>query len=518
MSLRGSGFCRGRPGRLGAVEAGIINGVPRSESAQRPPDASSGAAVAERVTGTASASVGLSEPSSSGRVARPHGSLGALAGIERSGPGERLLGGVAAGVATRLGVDPVFVRIAFVALGFASGVGVVLYLVAWAVLPMRQASASPRRAQSAMSPVLDTAGDPLSALAFGAVVLGFLLLIKQSGLPFPTWLITTIVIVSIGAAMISHEGRRSVEQALARTGTTPWRGQVVRFAIGGLFVFGGLAGVVSRAGRLNALTGLFFAVIALVGGLGVILLPWSRSMLSALSEERRARVRSEEKADIAAHLHDSVLQTLAIIQRKADDPKQVQALARRQERELRAWLFSDGDQSAGRPLSIREMLDVIAEEVEQGYGINVDIVLVGDGPLDGAARVVLAATREALVNAGKHSGADKVDVYLEVDETELVVFVRDRGRGFDPSSVVADRRGLRDSIIGRLQRHGGRVIVTSAPGDGTEVQLVIARSPVAERDTSAVAEPNDSEAPSFAQPSRRVGPPPEEPQRVPSTT
>ena len=367
-------------------------------------------------------------------------------------------------------------RIAFVALGFASGVGVVLYLLAWAALPMR----APGTAEALHpSPLLHADGDPISALAFGAVVLGFLLLIKQTGLPFPTWLITAIVIISIGVALISHEGRRSMEQALTRTGATPWRGQVVRFAVGGLFVFGGLAGVVSRAGRLNALTGLFFAVIALVGGLGVILLPWSRSMLRALSDERRARVRSEEKADIAAHLHDSVLQTLAIIQRKADDPKQVQALARRQERELRAWLFSEGDQSAGRPLSIREMLDAIAEEVEQAYGINVDVVLVGDGPIDDPARVVLAATREALVNAGKHSGADKADVYVEVDDRELVVFVRDRGHGFDPADVSSDRRGLRDSIIGRLQRHGGQVTVTSALGEGTEVHLVINRSPEA---------------------------------------
>ena len=403
--------------------------------------------------------------------------LGPLEGVERAGPGERWLGGVASGLAMRLGVDPSIVRIAFVALAFASGVGVVVYLLAWAVLPMH-ASGVPLVSPGA-GPVLNAAGDPIAALAFGAVVLGSLLLIQQTGLPFPTWLITMIVILSVGFSMISHEGRRSIEHALSRTGSSPWRGQVVRFTIGGLFVFGGFAGVVSRAGRLNALTGLFFAVIALVAGLGVILLPWSRSMLRALSDERRARVRSEEKADIAAHLHDSVLQTLAIIQRKADDPKQVQALARRQERELRAWLFSDGDQSSRRPLSIREMLDVVAEEVEQSYGINVDIVLVGDGPLDDAARVALAATREALVNAGKHSGANKADVYVEVDERELVVFVRDRGNGFDPAAVSVDRRGLRDSIIGRLQRNGGRVTITSAPGEGTEVQLVIARSPVA---------------------------------------
>ena len=395
---------------------------------------------------------------------------GALAEVERTGPGERWLGGVASGVAIRLGVEASIVRIAFVALGFASGVGVIAYVLGWILLPER-AAGGPRVSRS----VLPKSGDPIAALAFGAVVLGSLLLIQQSGLPFPAWVMTPVVVVAIGASMISHESRRSVEHALSKQGGRSWQGQILRLAIGGIFVFGGLAGVVSRAGRLNALTGLFFAVIALVSGLGVILLPWSRSMLRALSDERRARVRSEEKADIAAHLHDSVLQTLAIIQRKADDPRQVQALARRQERELRAWLFSEGDQSIGRPLSIRELVDVIAEEVEEAYGVNVDVVGVGDASLDASARVLLAAMREALVNAGKHSGADKVDVYLELDDREISVFVRDRGQGFDPLVVPSDRRGLSDSIVGRLQRSGGRAIIRSAPGEGTEVQLAIER-------------------------------------------
>jgi signal transduction histidine kinase len=395
-----------------------------------------------------------------------------LADLEQNGPGDRWLGGVASGVAIRLGVEATIVRLAFVALGFASGVGVVLYGLAWVLLPERETTGGVRPTRS----VLPASGDPIAALAFGAVVLGALLLIQQSGLPFPTWVMTPFVVVAIGASMISHESRRSIEHALSKTGSRSWRGQIVRLAVGGVFVFGGLAGVVSRAGRLNALTGLFFAVFALVGGLGVILLPWSRSMLRALSEERRARVRSEEKADIAAHLHDSVLQTLAIIQRKADDPRQVQALARRQERELRAWLFSEGDQTAGRPLSIRELVDVIAEEVEEAYGLNVDVVGVGDAPLDASSRVLLAAMREALVNAGKHSGADKVDVYLELEDTEIAVFVRDRGAGFDPSLVSADRRGLSDSIVGRLARNGGRAVIRSAPGEGTEVQLSIARA------------------------------------------
>ncbi len=401
---------------------------------------------------------------------RPH-LPSSLHDIERAGPGDRWLGGVASGIAERIGLDVSLVRIAFVALAFASGVGIGIYGLAWLMLPEAPAAVGNRSKRN----VLSTAGDPLSAVAFGAVILGFMLLIQQLGLPFPVWLMWPILVLSVGASMISAEGRRSIEHALTRSGSWSWRGQAKRLAIGGLFVFGGLAGVVSKASRLNALTGLFLAVFALVGGLGLILLPWSRSVLRALSEERRARVRSEEKADIAAHLHDSVLQTLAIIQRKAEDPRQVQALARRQERELRAWLFSEADQSASRPLSISELMDVIVEEVEDSYGINVDVVRVGDGPLADESRVLLAAIREVLVNAGKHSGATKVDVYLEVDERELVAFVRDRGKGFDLREVESDRRGLSESIQGRVQRAGGRVLISSAPGEGTEVQLTIAR-------------------------------------------
>ena len=378
---------------------------------------------------------------------------------------------MASGIADRIGLDVSLVRIAFVALAFASGIGIGIYGLAWLMLPEAPAARGSRSKRN----VLSTAGDPLSAVAFGAVILGFMLLIQQSGLPFPVWLMWPILVVSVGASMISAEGRRSIEHALTRSGSWSWRGQAKRLAIGGLFVFGGLAGVASKASRLNALAGLFFAVFALVGGLGLILLPWSRSMLRALTEERRARMRSEEKADIAAHLHDSVLQTLAIIQRKAEDPRQVQALARRQERELRAWLFSEADPGTNRPLSISELMDVIVEEVEDSYGINVDVVRVGDGALADESRVLLAAIREALVNAGKHSGAPKVDVYLEVDERELVAFVRDRGTGFDLSEVESDRRGLSESIQGRVERAGGRVTISSAPGEGTEVQLTIAR-------------------------------------------
>jgi signal transduction histidine kinase len=174
---------------------------------------------------------------------------------------------------------------------------------------------------------------------------------------------------------------------------------------------------------------------------------------------------------VAAHLHDSVLQTLALVQRSSD-PQQVAALARRQERELRAWL--DG----GRPdpgESLASSLEAAAAEVEETHGVPIDVVAVGDARVDERGAALVAATREALVNAAKFAGGALVQLYAEVGEERTEVFVRDRGPGFDPAAVPEDRRGLRESIVGRMDRHGGRAVVHSSPGAGTEVELVIER-------------------------------------------
>ena len=177
---------------------------------------------------------------------------------------------------------------------------------------------------------------------------------------------------------------------------------------------------------------------------------------------------------MAAHLHDSVLQTLALMQRRADDPREVASLARRQERELRTWLSGRAASAAGE-LRLASALEAVADEVEQSHGVPVEVVAVGDCALDERVDALIAAAREAIVNAAKFAGGSTVDVYAEASDDRVAVFVRDRGPGFDPATVPEDRHGVRESIVGRMQRHGGRASISSSPGGGTEVELVLER-------------------------------------------
>jgi signal transduction histidine kinase len=205
--------------------------------------------------------------------------------------------------------------------------------------------------------------------------------------------------------------------------------------------------------------------------LGVIFGPWVVRLARSLASERAERIRSEERSEISAHLHDSVLQTLALVQQRSDDPRAVAALARRQERELRAWL---GRRSApGGEDRLAAALEGAADEVERDHGVRVEVVTVGDAELDDRSRALVAAAREAMVNAAKFGGGSAVDVYAEAGGDGLQVFVRDRGPGFDPEQVAADRRGVRESIVGRMQRHGGRAVIASREGEGTEVELTL---------------------------------------------
>jgi signal transduction histidine kinase len=193
-----------------------------------------------------------------------------------------------------------------------------------------------------------------------------------------------------------------------------------------------------------------------------------------LGAERRERIRSQERSEVAAHLHDSVLQTLALIQRRADSAPEVLRLARSQERALRAWLYSRRDDSTGQQ-TLAGAVEAVAAEVETDHGVPVDVVTVGDCPVDERLNAVVRAAREAMVNAAKFAGVDHVDVFVEVEDGDVTVFVRDTGVGFDPDAVPDDRRGIADSVVGRMARHGGSGTVRSTPGDGTEVELHMAR-------------------------------------------
>jgi signal transduction histidine kinase len=248
-----------------------------------------------------------------------------------------------------------------------------------------------------------------------------------------------------------------------------------RWALAGGVVLaaGGVVLLLATTGQLAAARNGFTATLVILTGIVLATAPVWRRLLDSRADERAARVRSEERAAVAAHLHDSVLQTLALIQRHADEPQAVSRLARGQERELRAWLYD--------PKVVREggtwagLVAGIVAEVEADHALIVDPVVVGDAPVDDALAALGAAAREALVNAAKHSGVTAADLYTEVTAERVSVFVRDRGKGFDPGTVPDDRRGLRDSVTGRLTRLGGTAEIRSAPGEGTEVELMLPR-------------------------------------------
>ena len=207
-------------------------------------------------------------------------------------------------------------------------------------------------------------------------------------------------------------------------------------------------------------------------GFGALVVPLVLKLWRSLSQEQAAKAVSEERAEIAARLHDSVLQTLALIQKRAGDSREVTRLARAQERELRAWLF---DAPSAAPTTCFGALEAACGEVEDLFDMRVSAVTVGeDAELTESAKLLIQAAREAMVNAGKHAGVDLVDVYAELLAGELSIFVRDRGVGFDVEDIPADRHGIRDSIRARVEGSGGRVRISSTPGEGTEVELAVA--------------------------------------------
>ncbi|HEY7892465.1 MAG TPA: ATP-binding protein [Solirubrobacteraceae bacterium] len=203
--------------------------------------------------------------------------------------------------------------------------------------------------------------------------------------------------------------------------------------------------------------------------LGFLVGPGFVRLGRSLNFERTARIREQERAELAAHLHDSVLQTLALIQKRAGDAGAVAKLARHQERELRRWLFERPGARGGD--SVKQRLEMAAVEVEELHGVPIEAVVVGDGPLDTRLDALVQAAREAMTNAAKFAGAERVDLYAEIAPPQVQVYVRDRGIGFDPDTIPVDRRGVRESILKRMERHGGRGLIHSTPGQGTEVEL-----------------------------------------------
>jgi signal transduction histidine kinase len=382
-----------------------------------------------------------------------------------------VLAGVAGGVADHLGADVLWVRAAFVALTAVTGAGVVAYGLLWIFMPQEDASVVrdvPRRErQQALGLVVLGLGVGLAASALGNSALG--------------WIVGPLGVAVAGAAVVWREADEAQRRRWT-AGARPsggWRAALVRVVAGALFVASGIAVFLLGNLDLGQVQFGLLAVLATLVGVVVLTVPWWVRLVRDLGEERRQRIREAERAEIAAHLHDSVLQTLALIQRQSASPREVARLARGQERELRNWLYGPGGyRRAGdtddpaRQEGLTDALAVAAGEVEDTYALTVRPVVVGgDRALDDALGALVLAAREAMVNAAKHAGVDEVSVYAEVEPDEINVFVRDRGAGFDPDTIPDDRHGLADSVRGRMTRHGGTVELRTAAGQGTEVHL-----------------------------------------------
>jgi signal transduction histidine kinase/phage shock protein PspC (stress-responsive transcriptional regulator) len=393
-----------------------------------------------------------------------------------------IAGGVASGLARHLALPVLWVRAFFVATALLGGLGIMLYAGLWMFLPgdsgfevaapgLESATRTGKRPGRRRRIVDAGPALALGALLFG-LVLGFEGVFGQGALFWP---------VVLGVAGITLLWRQADETQRERWLDSTGRIDPFRavFGSGGWAAYGrvaaGLGLVVAAlvvfavgAGPVDFAAPVVVAGLLGVLGLLIVVGPWAKRLIDDLGAERAERVRTQERADMAAHLHDSVLQTLALIQKNSHDATTVARLARSQERDLRHWLFStDAPDAATLAGALKEM----AAEVEGVHPVLVDVVTVGDCPLGEALRPIALATREAVVNAAKHAGVARVDVYAEVAPDGVDVFVRDRGAGFDPAAVAPDRHGVRSSILDRMRRHGGRAEVRSAPGEGTEVRL-----------------------------------------------
>jgi signal transduction histidine kinase len=365
-----------------------------------------------------------------------------------------------------MGVEVLVVRVLTVMAATVGGLGVAAYAMAWALIPATPDSARSGRRPGAWRQA------PLIMLTVAALFAGIHLAGSHVGEGL--W---PLVLGVCGMALLWRpavaandplERRRpTLREYLSR----PAQVGAPRLIAGGLFVAFGSAALLHAVGVQHSLGKAIWAV-AIVGlVVGLVVGPWVVRLGSSLSFERAARIREQERAEVAAHLHDSVLQTLALIQKRAGDPREVAGLARRQERELRSWLLKrpgDAEQD-----SVASALQRAAAEVEELHKVPIEVVTVGDEPLDGRLEAIVQAAREAMTNAAKFAGSERVDLYAEVEPGRVEVFVRDRGVGFDLEAIPADRRGVRDSIIARMQRHDGRAAVRSRPGEGTEVELVM---------------------------------------------
>ncbi|MBB4706046.1 ATP-binding protein [Sphaerisporangium siamense] len=370
----------------------------------------------------------------------------------------RLVAGVAQGAAAQLRLDPVVLRLAFVLLSVLDGLGVLAYAALWMFTPREPGEAPPR-----------DWGQATAYGVLGVALTSFGWLTGASTGGVGTW---SIAVGGIGTLILWQQADPGRRARWMTDAVRQVRRSWIRTGIGLVLVVIGAIGFLAAQGKLaEARPGLAFTGVV-VGGIGLIAAPWLTGLWKELQKERRERIRQEERAEMAAHVHDSVLHTLTLIQRSAQDPFEVTRLARSQERELRNWLYQPkSDADATMAAAVRR----VAAEIEDEHGVPIEIVCVGDCDLDDGLRAMLQAARQAMVNAAKYAEAPVISVYAEVEPEEVTVFVRDRGKGFTMEEVPDDRMGIRQSIIGRMERHGGSARVRTEPGDGTEVMLTMKR-------------------------------------------
>ncbi|MEU2504377.1 PspC domain-containing protein [Streptomyces sp. NPDC007863] len=403
--------------------------------------------------------------------------------LYRSADG-RWLGGVARGLAGHLGLPVAWVRAVFAVLVLTEGLGLLLYAVFWIVVPLGVGGKAESR------PLFELSEDgrrrlrkpdrgqilALVALAIGASV--FIANLRVDGetgrYVWPT------LLIGVGVVLVWRQADNARAEVWTGRGDTRRRRSfhLVRGLVGVALVGTGLAVFVVVRGSIAQIGTALTASVAVLTGIALLAGPWLIRMSQDLTAERTLRIRAQERAEVAAHVHDSVLHTLTLIQRNADDAGEVRRLARAQERELRNWLYKpEGTGKDEEPETLAEAVKRAAAEVEDNHGVPLEVVVVGDCPLDEKLAAQMQAAREAMVNAAKYGGeGGAVQVYAEVEGRTVFVSVRDRGPGFDLDQVPEDRMGVRESIIGRMQRNGGTARLRAVPGGGTEVELEMERA------------------------------------------
>jgi signal transduction histidine kinase len=356
-----------------------------------------------------------------------------------------VVGGVCLALASHFGVPVARMRFFAIVLALCGGGGVLLYLWLWAFVPLEPADEEAEVRRTAPATVFLLVVAAIACLAFLTTGL------ESSG---------ALLVVTLASGLAVAWSLTFDRNDPARSATA---GTVLRFVAVVLLVIGGVAALLSRPTAPNAVLG----VVMVVLGVAVIAAPRVVALSTDLQASRTARVREEQRAEIAAHLHDSVLQTLALIQNRAGASSEVARIARAQERELRDWLFV-GDAPMVSDLAT-ELRD-IAAAIELDYAVRIDVVTAG-ASVENSSGALVAAAREAMLNAARHAGGE-VSVYVETPPGAIDVFVRDRGPGVDLQSLPTDRLGIRESIIGRMSRAGGTATVRPGTGgSGTEVHL-----------------------------------------------